>query len=196
MIAHRSRDYPSRVRRGSLLRPVLAAAQPASCPGPAAAAAPTDAVMAERNALREGSLCTARSTLGDRSRPPRALYRLSCAGSLAPLIAIERRSSSDVRPRVGQEVSSEAHARLPRPQQSGRLRPEHPRPLMRLAPTLRVVARSQRLSTARLREATGWAPTMASAREGITELVRALEECRAGRGRAELGLDRRRSRRR
>ena len=79
----------------------------------------------------------------------------------------------------------------------GRARLRAPaRPLMRLAPTLRVVARSQRLSTARLREATGWAPTMASAREGITELVRALEECRAGRGRAELGLDRRRSRRR
>jgi len=53
------------------------------------------------------------------------------------------------------------------------------RPLMRLAPTLRVVARSQRLSTARLREATGWAPSMPSSRDGLTELVLALEERRA-----------------
>src|SRR5918998_1461915 len=53
------------------------------------------------------------------------------------------------------------------------------RPLMRLGPTLRVVARSQRLSTARLREATGWAPSMPSSRDGMIELVRALEARRA-----------------
>jgi UDP-glucose 4-epimerase len=61
----------------------------------------------------------------------------------------------------------------------GRLRAPA-RPLMRLAPTLRVVARSQRLSTVRLREATGWAPSMPSSRDGITELVRGLEGRRAG----------------
>jgi UDP-glucose 4-epimerase len=41
------------------------------------------------------------------------------------------------------------------------------RPLMRLIPTLRVVARSQRLSTTRLREATGWVPSMSSSRDGM-----------------------------
>ena len=70
----------------------------------------------------------------------------------------------------------------------GRARLRAPaRPLMRLAPTLRVVARSQRLSTARLREATGWAPSMPSSREGIAELVSALEGRRAGRARASVG---------
>jgi UDP-glucose 4-epimerase len=64
----------------------------------------------------------------------------------------------------------------------GRARLRAPaRPLMRLVPTLRVVARSQRLSTARLREATGWAPSMPSSREGMGELVSAL----AGRGAGE-----------
>jgi nucleoside-diphosphate-sugar epimerase len=58
------------------------------------------------------------------------------------------------------------------------------RPLMRLAPTLRVVARSQRLSTARLREATGWAPSMPSSRDGMIELVTALDARRAERARA------------
>ncbi len=62
----------------------------------------------------------------------------------------------------------------------GRARLRAPaRPLMRLAPTLRVVARSQRLSTARLREATGWMPSMSSSRDGMTGLVRALEARRA-----------------
>jgi nucleoside-diphosphate-sugar epimerase len=53
------------------------------------------------------------------------------------------------------------------------------RPIMRLAPTLRVVARSQRLASDRLREATGWSSSMPSSRDGIVELVRALETRRA-----------------
>jgi len=59
------------------------------------------------------------------------------------------------------------------------------RPLLRLAPALRVVARSQRLSTARLREATGWTPSLPSTREGLVALVRGLE-----RRKAEGGLTR------
>lgn len=62
----------------------------------------------------------------------------------------------------------------------GRRRLRSPaRRLMRRVPSTRVVARSQRLSTARLREATGWVPSMPSSREGMVELVRRLDARRA-----------------